>query len=118
MKDQGLHLSLINNQGAQKHRDIPLTILTIYKKALNLIVTKKLKLTASIIQDKGMYYLYFLDMNGIEKMRILFLRGIEATKESILSRASLDTMLFPLTVESKKELVLIHSLLEKRIERV
>jgi len=102
----------------QTGKSIPLTVLSIYKKSWKKIYEENLELSVSIIQEKGIFCLYLMDRQGIEKLKIMFMRGV-----SILSLVEKEerglirsgVLLLPLMITTKEELNIASTMVGEEI---
>jgi len=92
---------------------LPLTIIAIYKKITKHISLNEIKVTTTIIQEKGMYYVSLVDANGAEKLKIVFLKGIEGGFRCV--EENTKVLMFPFNVKRKEDLANIEKVIYSRL---
>ena len=102
----------------QTGKSIPLTVLSIYKKSWKKIYEENLELSVSIIQEKGIFCLYLMDRQGIEKIKIMFMRGISTLsliekQERGLTKSGV--IMLPLKITTKEEFNIANTMVGEEI---
>jgi len=84
--------------------DMPIAILALYRLVMKKIAHRSMQMAIAIKRENGVYKFSFIDMRGVERYSMVFLRGIKNSEQIIRAR---KTAMLPYSVDTREDLILL-----------